>query len=66
MSTAAHSRRDFLVGAAKAAALGVSGTAALSGVSAFATSPVRSSATSAAAANAVRQGWIGTTANENP
>jgi endo-1,4-beta-xylanase len=33
----AHSRRDVLVGAAKLAALGVSGTAALSGVSAFAT-----------------------------
>lgn len=32
-----HSRRDFLVGAAKVAALGVSGTAGLSGVSAVAT-----------------------------
>jgi endo-1,4-beta-xylanase len=32
-----HSRRDMLVGAAKAAALGISGTAALSNVSAFAT-----------------------------
>ena len=47
MSTAAHSRRDFLVGAAKAAALGVSGTAALSGVSAFATPPVQPPAASA-------------------
>ena len=32
-----HSRRDLLVGAAKAAALGISGTAALSEMSAFAT-----------------------------
>jgi endo-1,4-beta-xylanase len=37
MSKAAHSRRDFLAGAAKLAALSVSGTTALSGVSAFAT-----------------------------
>jgi endo-1,4-beta-xylanase len=35
-----HSRRDFLLHAAKAATLGVSGAATLSGVSAFATSPV--------------------------
>jgi endo-1,4-beta-xylanase len=37
MSIEAHSRRDFLVGAAKVASLCVSGTATLSGVSAFAT-----------------------------
>ncbi|WP_249780876.1 endo-1,4-beta-xylanase [Bradyrhizobium sp. dw_78] len=37
MSKLIHSRRDFLVHAAKAAALGISGTAALSGVSSFAT-----------------------------
>jgi endo-1,4-beta-xylanase len=40
MAIRTHSRRDFLVGAAKAAALGVSGTAGLSGVSAFATPQV--------------------------
>ena len=43
----AHSRRDFLVGAAKAAAFGVSGTAQLSGVSAFATPQTQASATNA-------------------
>jgi endo-1,4-beta-xylanase len=37
MTTKAHSRRDFLVRAATTAAIGLSGTAALSGVSAFAT-----------------------------
>jgi endo-1,4-beta-xylanase len=37
MTIKAHSRRDFLAGAAKAAALGVSGTAGLSNMSAFAT-----------------------------
>ncbi len=37
MSIEAHSRRDFLAGAATAAALAVSGTATLSGLSAFAT-----------------------------
>ncbi len=37
MSTGTHSRHDLFVGAAKAAALDVSGTAALSAVSAFAT-----------------------------
>jgi endo-1,4-beta-xylanase len=37
MAMKTHSRRDMLVGAAKAAALGISGTAALSNVSAFAT-----------------------------
>jgi endo-1,4-beta-xylanase len=45
MSKDAYSRRDLLVGAAKLAALGVSGTAALSGVSAFATSLPPSPAT---------------------
>lgn len=44
MTTKAHSRRDFLVNAAKAAALGVSGTAGLSGVSAFATPQAQASA----------------------
>jgi len=42
------SRRDFLTGAAKAAVLGVSGTATLSGVSAFATPPMQSPAALAA------------------
>jgi endo-1,4-beta-xylanase len=37
MTTQTHSRRDFLEHSAKAAALGVFGTATLSGVSAFAT-----------------------------
>jgi endo-1,4-beta-xylanase len=37
MTKQMHSRRDFLARAARAAALGLSGTAALSGVSAFAT-----------------------------
>jgi endo-1,4-beta-xylanase len=37
MTTRTHSRRDFLVRAAEAAALGVCGTAGLSAVSAFAT-----------------------------
>jgi endo-1,4-beta-xylanase len=37
MTKPTHSRRDFLARAATAAALGLSGTAALSGVSAFAT-----------------------------
>jgi endo-1,4-beta-xylanase len=37
MTIRAHSRRDFLVGAASAAALGISGSAGSSGVSAFAT-----------------------------
>jgi endo-1,4-beta-xylanase len=41
MAIRTHSRRGFLVGAAKAAALGVSGTVGLSGVSAFATPQVR-------------------------
>jgi endo-1,4-beta-xylanase len=36
-----YSRRDFLFRAAKAAAMGVSGTAGLSGVSAFATPPTQ-------------------------
>jgi endo-1,4-beta-xylanase len=48
MSIEAHSRRDFLAGAAKAASLCVSGTAALSGASAFATPPTQSPAMSAA------------------
>jgi endo-1,4-beta-xylanase len=47
MTMKAHSRRDFLVGAAKAAAFGVSGTAQLSGVSAFATPQTQASATNA-------------------
>jgi endo-1,4-beta-xylanase len=46
MSIEAHSRRDFLAGAVTAAALGVSGTTALSGVSAFATPLTPSPATS--------------------
>src|SRR3954454_17513239 len=37
MTKQTHSRRDFLYNAATAAALGLSGTAALSGMSAFAT-----------------------------
>ena len=45
MSIEAYSRRDFLAGAATAAMLGVSGTAALSGVSAFATPLTPSPAT---------------------
>jgi endo-1,4-beta-xylanase len=49
MSIEAHSRRDFLAGAAKAASLCVSGTAALSGMSAFATPLTRPTAMSAAA-----------------
>jgi endo-1,4-beta-xylanase len=47
MTIKPHSRRDFLAGAAKAAALGISGTAALSGVTAFATSPTQASAVAA-------------------
>jgi endo-1,4-beta-xylanase len=42
MTKQTHSRRDFLQGAATAAALGLSGTAALSGVSAFATPTMQS------------------------
>jgi endo-1,4-beta-xylanase len=38
-----YSRRDFIFRAAKAAAMGVSGTAGLSGVSAFATQPIQAS-----------------------
>src|ERR1700758_2330295 len=37
MTTKAHTRRDFLLRTARAVAFGVSGTAGLSGVSAFAT-----------------------------
>jgi endo-1,4-beta-xylanase len=44
-----HSRRDFLVRAARATALGVSGTAGLSAVSAFATPQTRASATEGSA-----------------
>src|SRR6202165_3661848 len=47
MAITTHSRRDFLVGAAKAAALGVSGTAGLSAASAFATSRTQVSAIAA-------------------
>src|SRR5258707_7917624 len=47
MTIKAHSRRDFLVGAAKAATLGACGTAGLSGMSAFATPPTQVSAASA-------------------
>ena len=47
MSTTAHSRRDFLACAAKAAALGVSGTAGLSGAPAFATTLSQSPAITA-------------------
>jgi endo-1,4-beta-xylanase len=49
MAIKAHSRRDFLGRAAKAAAFGISGTAGLSGVSAFATPLVQPPATPAAA-----------------
>jgi endo-1,4-beta-xylanase len=49
MATKKHSRRDFLGGAAKAAVLGVSGTAGLSGTSTFATPLAQPAATSAAA-----------------
>jgi endo-1,4-beta-xylanase len=45
MSIEADSRRDFLVSAAKAASLCVSGTVTLSGVSAFATPPTAMPAT---------------------
>jgi endo-1,4-beta-xylanase len=45
MTTKAQSRRDFLVCAAKAAAVGVSGTAGLASVSAFATPPTQASVT---------------------
>jgi endo-1,4-beta-xylanase len=48
MSMRPYSRRSFLAGAAKAAVLGVSGTTALSGVSAFATPRIQPSAPSAA------------------
>ena len=48
MSMRPYSRRSFLAGAAKAAVLGVSGTAALSGVSAFATPLIRPPAPKAA------------------
>jgi endo-1,4-beta-xylanase len=47
MTIERQSRRGFLVGAATAAALGVSGTAGQSGASAFATSPTPASATAA-------------------
>jgi endo-1,4-beta-xylanase len=47
MTKQTHSRRDFLGSAAKAAALGVFGTAGLSGVSAFATPQSLSSASTA-------------------
>jgi endo-1,4-beta-xylanase len=47
MAIETHSRRDFLVRAAKAAALGVSGTAALSAASALATSQTPVSAIAA-------------------
>ena len=56
MSLEAFSRPDLLASAAETRVLDVFGTAEPSGVSAFATSPVWSSATSAAAANAVRPG----------
>src|ERR1700687_6403383 len=49
MSIEANSRRDFLAGVAKAASLCVSGTAVLSGVSAFQTPLPRPPATSAVA-----------------
>jgi endo-1,4-beta-xylanase len=48
MAKQTHSRRDFLTRAATAAALGLSGTAALSGVSAFATPNARSPASGSA------------------
>jgi endo-1,4-beta-xylanase len=48
MTIKTQSRRDFLTGTAKAAMLGVSGTAALSGVSSFATPMAQSPATPAA------------------
>jgi endo-1,4-beta-xylanase len=49
MTIQAHSRRDFLLRAVKAAALGVSGTAGLSAVSAFAAPQTQASATGASA-----------------
>jgi endo-1,4-beta-xylanase len=49
MTKQTHSRRDFLAHAAKAAALGLSGTAGLSGVSAFATPKTQSLASTSTA-----------------
>jgi endo-1,4-beta-xylanase len=49
MTTEAQSRRDFLAGVARAASLCVSGTAGLSAVSAFATSPTQVAARAATA-----------------
>jgi endo-1,4-beta-xylanase len=63
MTKQTHSRRDFLAHAAKAAALGLSGTATLSGVSAFATPKSQPLAGAAAAGlipygSAVRAGAL--------
>ena len=63
MTQHSHSRRDFLGSAAKAAALGVFGTAQLSGVSAFATPKVQSLASTSTAGlipygSAVRAGAL--------
>jgi endo-1,4-beta-xylanase len=63
MTKQSHSRRDFLKRAAKAAALGLSGTAALSGVSAFATPKTQPLASAPAAGlipygSAVRAGAL--------
>jgi endo-1,4-beta-xylanase len=46
MTIRTHSRRDFLAGTAGAAALGISGTTALSGMSAFATPLAQTATTS--------------------
>src|SRR5471030_1441510 len=63
MTKQTHSRRDFLAGAAKAAAVGVFGTAELSGVSAFATAKTQSLASTSPAGlipygSAVRSGAL--------
>jgi endo-1,4-beta-xylanase len=68
MTTKAHSRRGFLAGAAKAAALGVSGTAGLSNMSAFATPQTQAAVTGANAGlipygAAVRAGVLATDAS---
>jgi hypothetical protein len=64
MSIEAHCRLDLFASAARHAELDVFGTAALSGVSAFATPPLQSPMTSAAT-DIARQNGIETTADEN-
>jgi endo-1,4-beta-xylanase len=68
MTKQTHSRRDFLAHAAKAAALGLSGTAGLSGVSAFATAKTQPLANAPAAGlipygSAVRVGALESDSN---